>query len=125
MLIGILVFAVLLIAVLYPNVSTFIGSFFPSGAFSVETYVRFFETPSGREALFNSLFISIATVVLSAAIGIPLAFVLHRYEFRGRRILRALASAPVLLPPLVGVISFLFLYGESGIISRSLQMILG
>lgn len=125
MVIGILVFAVLLIAVLYPNVFTFVGSFFPAGTFSLASYVHFFETPSAREALFNSLFISTATVVLSAAIGIPLAFLLHRYDFRGRRILRALASAPVLLPPLVGVISFLFLYGESGIISRSLQIALG
>lgn len=125
MLIGILVFAVLLIAVLYPNVFTFAGSFFPTGSFSLDTYVRFFETPSAREALFNSLFISTPTVVLSAAIGIPLAFILHRYDFGGRRILRAMASAPVLLPPLVGVISFLFLYGESGIISRSLQIVFG
>jgi iron(III) transport system permease protein len=125
MLIAILVFAVLLIAVLYPNVFTFIGSFFPDGTFSLAVYERFFESPSGREALFNSVFISTATVILSAAIGIPLAFVLHRYDFRGRRILRALASAPVLLPPLVGVISFFFLYGESGIISRSLQIALG
>jgi iron(III) transport system permease protein len=125
MLIAVLVFAVLLIAVLYPNVFTFFGSFFPDGTFSLVTYERFFASPSGREALFNSLFISTATVILAAAIGIPLAFVLHRYDFRGRRILRALASAPVLLPPLVGVISFLFLYGESGIISRSLQIALG
>ena len=32
---------------------------------------------------------------------------------------------PVLLPPLVGVIAFLFLYGESGILTRTLQMLLG
>jgi iron(III) transport system permease protein len=125
MFIAVLVFAVLLVAVLYPNIFTFVDSFFPNGGFSLAAYERFFATPSGREALFNSVFISTATVVLSAAIGIPLAFILHRYDFRGRRILRALASAPVLLPPLVGVISFLFLYGESGIISRSLQIALG
>src|SRR5262245_46499783 len=125
MFIAVVVFAVLLVAVLYPNLFTFVDSFFPNGGFSLAAYERFFATPSGREALFNSLFISVATVILSAAIGIPLAFVLHRYDFRGRRVLRALASAPVLLPPLVGVISFLFLYGESGIISRSLQIALG
>ena len=125
MLIAVLVFAVLLIAVLYPNAATFIESFFPQGEFSLSGYTRFFSTPSAREALFNSVYISTATVVLAAAIGIPLAFVLHRYDFRGRRILRAIASAPVLLPPLVGVISFLFLYGESGIISRSVQILLG
>jgi iron(III) transport system permease protein len=125
MLIVVLIFAVLLIAVLYPNVFTFLNSFFSDGSFSLAPYERFFSTPSAREALFNSVYISTLTVVFSAAIGIPLAFLLHRYDFRGRRVLRAIASAPVLLPPLVGVISFLFLYGESGVISRSLQILLG
>src|SRR5207247_9484499 len=41
------------------------------------------------------------------------------------RTLRAIAPAPVLLPPLVGVIAFLFLYGDSGIISRTIQHIFG
>jgi iron(III) transport system permease protein len=121
--IPILIFFVLIIGILYPNVFTFLNSFLPQGHLSVEPYVRFFSTPSGREALRNSLFISVVTVVLSALIGVPLAFVFHRYDFRGRRILRALASAPVLLPPLVGVIAFLFLYGESGIVSRLIQIV--
>jgi iron(III) transport system permease protein len=116
-----IVFIVLVVGILYPNIFTFLNSFVPQGHLSLEPYIRFFSTPSGREALRNSLLISVATVGLSALIGVPLAFVFHRYDFRGRRILRAIASAPVLLPPLVGVIAFLFLYGESGIISRLIQ----
>jgi iron(III) transport system permease protein len=123
--IPILIFLVLIIGVLYPNVFTFVSSFFPQGSFSVDTYIRFFSAPSGREALTNSLGISVASVVLSALVGVPLAFIFHRYDFRGRRFLRALASAPVLLPPLVGVIAFYFLYGESGVVSRTIQMAFG
>lgn len=120
-----LIFVVLLVGILYPNAFTFIYSFFPNGEFSFAQYFRFFSAPSGREAITNSLVISLATVLLAAAIGIPLAFLFQRYEFRGRRLLRAIASAPVLLPPLVGVIAFYFLYGESGIVSRALQRALG
>jgi iron(III) transport system permease protein len=123
--IPILIFLVLILGVLYPNLFTFLRSFFPEGSFSLDTYVRFFSAPSGREALINSLGISFASVILSGVVGVPLAFVFHRYDFRGRRILRALASAPVLLPPLVGVIAFYFLYGESGVVSRALQMTFG
>src|SRR5436309_8590004 len=123
--ITLLVLLVLIAGILYPNAFTFVRSFFPSGTLSLAPYIRFFSTPSGREALSNSLLISVASVVLAGAIGVPLAFLFHRYEFRGRWILRAIASAPVLLPPLVGVIAFLFLYGESGIISRTLQHVLG
>ena len=56
--------------------------------------------------------------LLSAAVGVPLAFLFERAEFPGRRVLGALVALPVALPPLVGVIAFLFLYGESGFVSR-------
>jgi iron(III) transport system permease protein len=86
-------------------------------------YERFFASPSSREALFNSIFISTATVVLSAAIGIPLAFILHRHDFRGgvfsgrwhrrRCFFRHLSASSRFSSSTV-----------SGIISRSLQIAL-
>jgi iron(III) transport system permease protein len=121
----VIIFFVLVVGILYPNAFTFINSLFPDGTFSVETYVRFFATPSSREAIANSLIISLGSVFFSALIGVPLAFLFHRYDFAGRRVLRAIASAPILLPPLVGVISFLFLYGETGIVSKLIQQFLG
>ena len=57
----------------------------------------------------GSIWISIATVILSAAVGIPLAFLFERTEFPGRRTIGALIALPVVLPPLVGVVAFLFL----------------
>jgi iron(III) transport system permease protein len=76
-------------------------------------------------ALWASLWISVASVVLAAAIGVPLAFVFERYDFPGRRALGALVALPAVLPPLVGVIAFLFLYGESGFVARGVQALLG
>src|SRR5438445_11477861 len=108
--IALLIFLVLIVGILYPNAFTFIRSFFPNGELSLAPYIRFFSTPSGREAFSNSLLISVATVALAGAISVPIAFLFHRYEFRGRRTLRANAAALVLLPPLVVVITFIFLY---------------
>ena len=71
------------------------------------------------------MWISFASVALAGLVGIPLAFVFERAEFPGRRVLGALVALPVALPPLVGVIAFLFLYGESGFVSRVVQMTLG
>ncbi|MCP4203683.1 MAG: iron ABC transporter permease [bacterium] len=76
-------------------------------------------------ALWRSLWISGASVLLAAAIGVPLAFVFDRLEFPGRSILGGLVALPVALPPLVGVLAFLFLYGESGFLTRSVQFTLG
>ena len=54
-----------------------------------------------------------------------MAFLLERYNFPGRRILSVLVLVPMALPPLVGVLSFSFLYGDSGIFPRIFQHLFG
>jgi iron(III) transport system permease protein len=90
-------------------------------AFTLAGFAEFFARPDEWMALWRTLWISAASVVLAAAIGVPLGFVFERSEFPGRRFLGALVALPVALPPLVGVIAFLFLYGESGFVSRAVQ----
>lgn len=85
----------------------------------------FAASSSERAALWASLWISLASVALAAAIGVPLALVFEGFDFPGRRLLGALIALPAVLPPLVGVIAFLFLYGESGFVSRGVQALLG
>lgn len=115
----------LLWLVLYPNLFVLADSVLDGGRFTTEHYARFLGSRSEREALWNSVWISLASVVLSALIGVPLAFLFARRDFPGRRVLGALAAMPVLLPPLVGTISFLFLYGESGFLTRGVQALFG
>jgi len=103
--------------VIYPNLSVIAGSF--------GHWREFAESPSDVEALKNSIIIAVASVVASLAIGVPLAFLLTRFDFPGRTLLRAAALLPAALPPLVGVISFLFLYGDTGVITRVTQLVLG
>lgn len=76
-------------------------------------------------SLWRSLWISGLSVVLAALVGVPLGFLFERTEFPGRKVIGALVALPVALPPLVGVIAFLFLYGESGFVPRAIQALLG
>ena len=93
--------------------------------FTLEHFREFASRGDEWLALWRSVWISLASVVLAGLVGIPLAFVFERTDFPGRRVLGALVALPVALPPLVGVIAFLFLYGESGFVSRVVQMALG
>jgi len=111
----------LLWTVVYPNAAVIAGSF-ENG---LGHWREFAASPADREALWTSLVISVASVFASLVIGVPLAFLLGRFEFPGRRLLRAVATLPAALPPLVGVIAFLFLYGESGLVTRVVQRVLG
>ena len=104
-------------SVVLPNVSVIVGSF----ARGLDDWRVFVASPADREALWSTLVISVGSVVAALVIGLPLAFLLGRFEFRGRRALSAVATLPAALPPLVGVIAFLFLYGESGVVTRLVQ----
>lgn len=86
---------------------------------------RFLREAAAWRALWASLWTSLASVILAGAIGVPLAFLFERAEFPGRRLIGALVALPAVLPPLVGVIAFLFLYGETGFVARLVQAVLG
>ncbi|MEJ7758832.1 MAG: iron ABC transporter permease [Gemmatimonadaceae bacterium] len=115
------VLVLLMWTVAFPNIAVIAGSF-ENG---LGHWREFLASPSDREALTTSIVISLASVVASLMIGVPLAFLLSRFEFPGRKVLRGVATLPAALPPLVGVIAFLFLYGESGIVTRTVQTIFG
>ncbi|MEK4486174.1 iron ABC transporter permease [Psychrobacillus sp. FSL H8-0484] len=117
-------FLILLGYVIFPFYQTFIQSFVEGSALS--NYRRFFslESTANLEALWTSVYISVLSVITCAIVGVAMAFLLERYEFPGRKILSILVLVPMALPPLVGVLSFTFLYGESGIIPRGIQHIL-
>lgn len=116
---------VLLWWVVYPNLFVVGDSLVEQGRVTLAAYRSFFSTRAELEALWSSVWISVGSVALSALVGVPLGFVFSRYDFPGRSLFGALAALPVLLPPLVGVIAFLFLYGESGMLTRALQAALG
>ena len=60
---------------------------------------------------------SLATLV-SLVLGVPLAWVLARMEFRGRGLLRALVTLPLVLPPVVGGVALLLAFGRNGVMGR-------
>src|SRR3989449_8538563 len=107
--------------VLYP-ILVVVGDAAAGGSDAV---TRFVTRPGEWGALGASLWISLASVALAAAIGVPLAFLFEWLEFPGRKTLGAVIALPAVLPPFVGVIAFLFLYGESRVVARAIQRVFG
>ncbi|MBA3497928.1 MAG: iron ABC transporter permease [Gemmatimonadales bacterium] len=111
--------------VAYPLVLVLLEGVREPGGWTLE-YVRlFFARPTEWRALWGSVWISVASVALAAIVGIPLAFLFARYDLPGGRVLGGLVALPAVLPPLVGVLAFLFLYGETGFVSLLVQRLLG
>jgi iron(III) transport system permease protein len=111
--------------IVYPLVLVLVEGFRGPDGWTLDFVRLFAQRRNEASALWGSLWISLATVGLAGVVGIPLAFLFWRYDFAGRRILGALVALPAVLPPLVGVIAFLFLYGESGFASLLVQRLFG
>ena len=116
---------VLVYGVIYPNISVVISSFQRAGSWTLANYRDILSQGIVIEAIVSSVGLSIGTVLLCALAGVPLAFLFERFTFPARRLFAALAALPLVLPPLVGTVAFVFLCGETGILAHGIQNLFG
>ena len=115
------VLVILIGYVLYPSLRTFALGLQDGQLSEVFSSWR----SANVRGVINSVWISLLTVLGAGVLGTALAYFFFRYDFPLRGTLMAVAAWPLALPPLVGVLAFLFLYGESGILPRGLMLLLG
>lgn len=77
--------------------------------------------PGIADALRLSLVTATLASLICVALGVPLAWLLARVEFRGRRLLRALVTVPLVLPPVVGGVALLTVFARNGLVGRWLN----
>ena len=123
--IGAMILVLLLWLVVYPLLLVLVEGVHGTSGWTLDFVRLFLHRPTEWRALWGSLWISLVSVVLAALIGIPLALLFGRYDLPGGRVLSGLVARPAVLPPLVGVLAFLVLYGESGFVSLLVQRMLG
>jgi len=79
--------------------------------------------------ILTALRLSLVTATIATGIclvlGVPLAWLLARVEFRGRRLVRALVTVPLVLPPVVGGVALLLVFGRRGLIGGWLDTTFG
>lgn len=77
------------------------------------------------QALRLSLITATAATAVALVLGVPLAWLLARARFPGRRLVRALVTLPLVLPPVVGGVALLLALGRNGIVGRWLDSAFG
>ncbi|WP_017581172.1 ABC transporter permease [Nocardiopsis valliformis] len=77
--------------------------------------------PDVLAALWLSLSTATAATVVSLILGVPLAWLLARTEFPGRRFVRALVTVPLVIPPVVGGVALLIVLGRNGLVGQYLD----
>ncbi|MEU4569815.1 ABC transporter permease [Micromonospora sp. NPDC023956] len=81
--------------------------------------------PGVLTALRLSLVSATLATLLCLVLGVPLAWLLARVEFPGRRMVRALVTVPMVLPPVVGGVALLLVFGRRGLLGGWLDETFG
>jgi molybdate transport system permease protein len=81
--------------------------------------------PEVLTALGLSLQTATLATVVCLVLGVPLAWLLARVEFAGRRLVRALVTVPLVLPPVVGGVALLLVFGRRGLVGSWLSATFG
>lgn len=89
------------------------------------TLLEHLSRPSVLEALRLSLVTATVATVVCLLLGVPLAWLLARATFPGRRIVRALVTVPLVLPPVVGGVALLLVLGRRGLVGQWLEAAFG
>ncbi|MFB7169255.1 ABC transporter permease [Streptomyces sp. NPDC056254] len=82
-------------------------------------------SPGVVQALKLSLVVSLWALGLSLLLGVPLAWLLARVDFRGKALVRSLVLLPMVLPPTVGGVALLLGFGRRGLLGPWLEDVFG
>ncbi len=77
--------------------------------------------PEILTALRLSIVCSLAATAIAIGLGLPLAWVQARVTFPGQRVLRAITTLPIVLPPVVAGVALLVVFGRRGLVGMWLD----
>lgn len=114
---AVLVFLVLLI---YPLLRLFLsgaaGGRGGEGSF-LSMYVDIFTRRYYYQTILNSLYVSVLASAAAALLGVPLGYIVSRYNVPGKLLIRATIVLTFVSPPFIGAYAWILLLGRNGVIT--------
>jgi len=114
--VGDLVVVVVLVVIAVPVMAVLVRAVRPDGVWSTESITRILGSPRTWRLISVTIAQAVASCVATLVAGVPIAWVLARFRFRGRSSLRTLATVPFVLPTVVIGAAFASLLGPRGLV---------
>lgn len=111
--------------ILFPALRTLMVSFQTDLGVSFANYEYLFLTPGSLMAIKNTLYLGFLTVLICGIIGTFLAFFVHYFDTNFKKTLDKVLMLPLVVPGLIIVFAFVQLYGESGLVTKTLESMFG
>lgn len=122
-----LVVVIMLLFLIYPFGTLVTRSFFSNKTegFTLENYIKFFSKKYYYTTLGRSLFVSIVTTCTTLVIGVPMAYIMSRYNVIAKKYLHILIIMSLMSPPFIGAYSWIMLFGRAGLVTKFFETALG
>ncbi|MBR5970025.1 MAG: iron ABC transporter permease [Lachnospiraceae bacterium] len=118
----IMVFAIFLLFLIWPFSSIITNAFKSSKAEGLTTanFERFFTKKYYSGALWNSIGISLVPTVFAVILGVPMAYLMTRYNVWGKKLWHILAILSLMSPPFLGAYAWIMMFGRAGSVTTFL-----
>ena len=115
----------LMLFIVYPFYNIITKSVFSNKVEGLTLYnfVRFFTKPYYYTALIRSILVCVFTVLFSTLVGVPIAYLMTRYNVAGKRLLHVFIIMSLMSPPFIGAYSWIILLGRAGLVAKALNAI--
>ncbi|HEX5568322.1 MAG TPA: iron ABC transporter permease [Streptomyces sp.] len=102
----------------YPVAAIVTRGLYQDGRWHLDRMVQVPTDPGIVQVVWFTLWQAAASTALTLLLALPGAYVLARYDFPGRRVLRAVVTVPFVLPTVVVGSAFLGLLGRGGLLEE-------
>ncbi len=119
-------FAVMFVLIAFPLILLFLDSFRGEETlFTLKNYIDTFSRRSNIKSAVNTLYLAVSTTFFSTLIGSVLAWIVARTDVPGKSILKTLLMVPYMIPPFIGAMGWMFLFGRSGYMNKIWENLFG
>ena len=96
-----------------------------TGAFTIDNFSHFFAKKFYWGTMINSLKVTVVSTILSAVVGLPLAYLMRSVKIRGGSFLNILIVISYLSPPFIGAYAWIQMLGRNGVVTHFINDLFG
>ena len=118
-----MVFVIFALFLVWPFSSIIINAFKSSkvDGFTMANFQKFFQKKYYYGALKNSVGVSVVPSLFAVLLGVPMAYLMTRYNVWGKKVWHVLAILSLMSPPFLGAYAWIMLFGRAGSVTTFMK----
>ena len=118
-----MVFIIFALFLVWPFSSIIINAFKSTkvDGFTMANFQKFFQKKYYYGALKNSVMVSVVPSLFAVLLGVPMAYLMTRYNVWGKKVWHVLAILSLMSPPFLGAYAWIMMFGRAGSVTTFLK----